>query len=222
MQNFSLESEEASIVFVGSFEPAIFHPEWLVRHGLITEDDIKESNVEIVHHDLAKFSLQWLAIDVLRNKFVARTHDPSKFAPLKDLMFSVFKILSHTPIKQLGMNLAIRYKVETEELWHKIGDTLVPKTVWEESLPKRVGMISLDVQSPRRDSLNGFIRVNVSPIRREFFGVSFNINSHVELKHPEDKEPSTDVTDVLALHWDASLTTAREICDKTLRKAIEA
>gem|GEM_PF-557094 len=221
MEYFSRESEEASIVLVGSFNPAIFHPEWFVSHELIPQDDIKDANVEIVHQDLSKFSLQWLGIDVLRNKFIARTHDPSNFSALKDLMFSVFKILYHTPISQLGMNLITIYRIDTEEIWHKIGDTLVPKNIWEESLPKRIGMTSVAVQSPRQDSLDGFIRVIVSSVRSEFYGVSFNINSHVELNAKQHKETKYELTEIIAQYWEPALRVAREISERILRKAID-
>lgn len=225
MQSFNSESEQASIVFVGSFNPAIFHPEWFVRNELIPQDDLKGAQIEIVHQDISKFSLEWLGIDVLRNKFVARTQDPSKFTPLKDLMFSAFKILYHTPITQLGMNLDTTYRIEEEDSWHRIGDTLVPKQIWEESLPKRIGMTSLTVQSPRPDSLKGFIRVTVSPVplkgRDKSFGVSFNVNSHVELISDHEGEETDDVPSILAQHWDNSLSIARKISQNTITKAIE-
>jgi hypothetical protein len=80
MHNYSLQSESASIVLVGSFNPAIFHPEWLLRHSLISEDDNKGAKVEIVHSQLSKFSLEWLFIDVMNEKLIARTNDSSYFS----------------------------------------------------------------------------------------------------------------------------------------------
>ena len=99
-------------MLVDSFNPAIFHPEWLVRHELVPADDVQGDTVEIVHQDISKFSFDWLDVDVLRHKFIARTNDPSKFYPLRDLLISIFKILDHTPLKQLGMNLIIDYEFQ--------------------------------------------------------------------------------------------------------------
>lgn len=222
MEPYILESEEASIVFVGSFNPAIFHPEWLLRCELIPEDDLKGANVEIIHNDLSKFALEWLGIDVLRSKFIARTNDPSKFSPLKDLMISAFKILEHTPINQLGMNVIRNYIIENEEYWHKIGDTLAPKNVWELSLPKRVGLKKINIVSGRNDDLIGEINVSLEPfVTKEIsFGVRFNINNHVELKDEKGNQ-IYDVTDILFNNWDSTLHTAHMICSNTLLGIIE-
>lgn len=223
MQEYDFESEEASIVLVGSFNPAIFHPEWLLRHQLITQDDLKGAKIEIVHNDLSKFSLEWLGVDVLRNKFTVRTNDPSQFSPMKDLMISVFGILEHVPIAQLGMNSRRTYKIGKEEHWHKVGDVLAPKMIWEESLPKRVGLTSLTVQSPRPDSLKGSVNVSISPSRTNSFGVNFDVNNHVELEaNQEDGERKYDVSMILAAHWDSSLALARKISETTLLKVLSA
>jgi len=115
MHNYSLQSEAASIVLVGSFNPAIFHPEWLLRHSLISEDDNKGAKVEIVHNQLSKFSLEWLFIDVMHEKLIARTNDSSYFSPMRDLMSSALKILEHTPIGKMGINLDLSYKIDEEE-----------------------------------------------------------------------------------------------------------
>jgi hypothetical protein len=222
MIHFSIEAEEASIVFVGSFNPAIFHPQWLLRNELIPEDDISGAKVEIVHNDISKFSLEWLGIDVLRNKFIARTNDPSKFSPLKDLMISIFKILEHMPIKQMGLNLIITYKVDDESSWHKIGDTLVPKSIWEMTLPKRIGMKSVELNCPRPDALRGEINVIVTPLRDKFLGVVFNVNNHIEIKFEQDqKKLELDVPTILSENWDQALTFARDIGNKTIVQALQ-
>lgn len=220
MESYKLKSEEASIVFVGSFNPAIFHPEWLLRHQLITHDDVKGAKVEIIHVDISKFTLEWLAVDVFRHKFTIRTNDPSRFAPLKDLMISVFKILDHTPIKQLGINLTSTYEIDTEENWHKIGDTLVPKAIWEKSLPKRVGMTLLTVRSERSDSLEGDINVRISPIKEGFYGVDFSVNNHIKLQSDQEKEETIDVPTILSNNWDIAIEMARNIGNTTLSNII--
>lgn len=223
MEPYTLENQEASIVFVGSFNPAIFHPEWLLRHDLIPEDDKKAANVEIVHRDISKFNLEWFSVEIVSNRFVIRTNDPAKYMPLKDLMVSIFKILNHTPITQLGMNLSLTYKIDTEENWHKIGDTLAPKPIWENSLPKRVGMVSLKVQSPRTDSLNGYINVVVNSVRSDFYGVNLTINNHVELTSGLKNETGgNDAPTILADNWEPALVLARKIGETTLAKVIGA
>jgi hypothetical protein len=221
MQSFGLEYEEASIVLVGSLNPAIFHPEWLLRHNLITEDDLKGAGIEIVHRDLSKFSLDWLKVDVTRDKFIARTNDPSKYIPLNDLMISTLKILEHIPIIQMGMNLKLNYKIDSEESWHKIGDNLAPKKFWD-TLPGRVGLKSIDIECARPDELKGFVRIAAGSIRKDYFGVNFSVNNHTEIQYNDDgKEIVEDATIILADHWEKSLEFARTSCENVLSKALE-
>lgn len=212
MPNYSLESESANIVLVGSFNPAIFHPDWLLRHDLISKDDHKGAKVEIIHNQLSKFSLEWLLIDVLHEKFVARTDDSSYFDAIRDLMCSIIKILEHMPINQMGMNLNLSYKINDEALWHKIGDNLVPKGYWE-ALPERVGMKAVHVQSPRPDDLKGYVQVKVAPMKRGFNGVHFDVNNHIELEN-------YNASDVLLDNWERVINFSKDACEKTLVKAM--
>jgi len=187
MEQFTLDTEEASIVFVGSLNPAIFHPEWLRRHELITQDDLEGAEVEIVHRDISKFSLKWLKIDVIRDKITARSNDPSQYGPLKDLMLSVFKILEHTPINMMGINSKLRYIIDSEEIWHKIGNNLAPKYYWED-LPQPVGLKAMSIECPRSDALKGYTRIDVRSVKSDFVGVEFNFNNHVDLMYSEGEK----------------------------------
>ncbi|MDA3788837.1 MAG: hypothetical protein PF503_10140 [Desulfobacula sp.] len=219
MNNLKLASEEASIVLVGSFNPAIFHPEWLLRNGLISEDDMEKQEVEIVHKDLTRFSLAWLAIQIQHDKFVARTNDPSQFIPLKDLMASIFDILEHTPINKVGMNYSANYDLSNEDDWHKVGHTLAPKDIWNETLNDPVGMTSLSVQCPRNDDYCGEINVTIGPLKSKGFGINIDVNNHIDASgENEFLNPS----DILMKHWDDAISHAKKIGETTIKKAIES
>lgn len=222
MKPFTLEAEEASIVLVGSLNPAIFHPEWLRRHKLITQDDVEGAEIEIVHRELSKFSLKWLKMDVTRDKITVRTNDPSQYGPLKDLVASMFVILEHTPINLMGMNSRFTYKVESEEIWHIIGDNLAPKSYWKD-LPQRVGLLSMMIHCPRPDDNKGYIRIGVESLKSDYVGVHFNVNNHVELRSLEGEEETIqNATSILSDNWDKSLEFARTSCENILVKAIES
>ncbi len=106
--------EEASIVLVGSFNPAIFHPEWIIRHGLMSEREYDVDKI-MVSREITRFKLDWVAIDVFINKFIARTNEPSQYIQLRDLATGIFNILSHTPIDKLGMNYNIHNRSEVQD-----------------------------------------------------------------------------------------------------------
>jgi len=40
------EAEGLDVVLVGSFNPAIFHPEWFFRQGIVAEQDAKEAIIQ--------------------------------------------------------------------------------------------------------------------------------------------------------------------------------
>ena len=218
MAAYKIVTKEAIGVLVGSFNPAIFHPEWLVRHELVPADDIQGASVEIVHQDISKFSFDWLGVDVLRHKFSARTNDPSKFDPLRDLLISIFKILDHTPLKQLGMNLVIDYEFENEETWHKFGDVLAPKTIWQKSLPDRIGLTNLTIQSPRNDKFEGYLQVSIGPIEPKY-QARININNHIELQNQGNL---LSVPEIIAANWDDAIASAEQVAERTIKEAIRS
>lgn len=209
--------QEGSIVLLGSFNPEIFHPAWFAKNDLIQKVEAEESKIEgleIVHHELTKFSLNWLSIQVVHQKFVALTSDLAHFNPLRDLVIMTFEILKHTPIKQLGMNRTIDFSFKDEQTWHKIGDTLAPKTIWEKSVPNRVGLTILGVRSKLTDGLQGYINVNLQPSTRTQYGVVININNHVEIAENQT------VTEILSQHWVSSMEKAFKIAQTTLREVL--
>ncbi len=212
MANPEIQTQEASIVLVGSFNPLIFHPEWFLRNEIVSEVDMEGVQTEIVHPEIARFSFSWLSVEIVNNRFIARANDPSQFSILRDFVISTFAILEHTPVKQLGMNLAIKYAVGNEDDWHKIGDTLAPKLIWEKSLPSRVGLRSLRVHSPRTDDLDGDIKVTIES--RENFGVNVDINSHVEIA------PDIIMSEILSEYWDDSIHQAITIANTTINEAL--
>ncbi|MBU1170505.1 MAG: hypothetical protein KKD44_13160 [Proteobacteria bacterium] len=227
MSKYKKMTEEASIVLVGSFNPAIFHPEWLLRHDLISEDDIDINKIDIVHPDLSKFYFDWLAIEVIPSKFTARTNDPSKYSPLRDLVVSIFNILEHTPINQLGLNLIMNFSISSEDDWHRIGDTLAPKEIWNASLQNilsltslnhRVGLKSLSITTKRNDDYDGDINISIGPSAVEKFSVNYSVNNHIELKKDKLDLSSTEVISNL---WDKSVKMAQNLADTTLTEILQ-
>lgn len=218
MNNFKPIFQEASVVLVGSFNPAIFHPEWLLRNGLISEDDLEDQDVEIIHKDIARFSLSWLNIQVQHDKFIARTNDPSQFMPLKDLIISIFTILEHIPIEKMGLNYHATYDMGNEKDWHTVGNRLAPKSIWEETLPKPIGMKSLVVESPREDDYNGYINVTIGPVRAEGYGINISVNNHIETV---EEEESLAPPKILMENWDKAIPYAQKIAEHTIAKAIK-
>ncbi len=213
MSDLEFVDQEASIVLVGSFNPKIFHPQWFGRNGIVPEVDLEGADLEIIHPEIAKFTFPWVSIEVLQNRFIARAKDPAHFSSLRDLVISTFSLLDHSPITQLGMNSTFNYRAADEEIWHKIGDVLAPKAIWEKSLPERVGLMSIRVQSTRTDDLPGKITVVVES--RPEYGVNINMNSHVDIAEEDS------LSDIISSHWDASIAQGKTIAETTIHEALK-
>lgn len=209
--------QEASIVVVGAFNPTIFNPDWLLRHELISDDAMGDVNIEIIHRDVSRFSLGWLSIEVVFNRFTARTNDPSYFLPLQDLVVSLFSILNQIPVKQLGMNRTFELSLPDQETWHKLGDTLAPKDIWKKFLPERVGLMSLKVTSPRDDNLTGNLNVTIEPSKLADIqnGIHFSTNSHVEL----DPDDNASIKNVLFEYWESTLDQSSDMSNAIIEEA---
>ncbi|MFA7388144.1 MAG: hypothetical protein WCZ87_10830, partial [Thiohalobacteraceae bacterium] len=206
------QMREASIVVTGSFNPAIFHPSWFVRMGIVGANDIDEEALEFVHKELSKFPLfNGGMLEVTTDRLQVSTRDIPSFEAVRDLAISIFTHLGHTPVTNVGINSKIEYQLENEDSWHKVGDTLAPKQIWEKSMPMPVRMLGLFVRSDvRRDNLPGYLLVRVTGTRP--YGVQFDINNHLELG-----DGGTDLLRQLIVdHWERLQAEAVSTAETTL------
>ncbi len=157
-------SDSATIVLLGSFNPGIFHPAWFEKNGLLPQSETKDAKIDMVSNDVAIFTMSWVRIEVMGDRFVFRTIDESKFGPLRDLAIGVFQLLEFTPIKQIGINREIKYEMPNIDAWHSVGHTLAPKEYWS-TYVKSPGMNSLTIRAERDDARKGMLNVTVSPLQ---------------------------------------------------------
>lgn len=182
------EIQYIDIVLLGDFNPVIFSPAWFAAHGLIGETEAETAEVQLIHSDVAVFSLPWCRIQVTRERFSALTEQEAYFPILYDLIVGTFQLLSHTPVRALGINRGMHIKFDSDEQWHDFGHFLAPKEPWKNIFDES-GMLRLEVtpQYPPKDSLNGLLRIKTEPSNRIIPGVVFNINSHFEIQDNKAK-----------------------------------
>jgi hypothetical protein len=205
---------EASIVIVGSFNPAIFQPAWMVRQEIVGPNDIDEAKVEVVTPEVARFPIAWGHVEVVRERFQVRTRDEGAFGSLRDLVVHLFTRLAHTPINKLGINSVLEFRLPDEATWHRVGDKLAPKLAWEIALPEPVRLISLTMRAARNDGLKGWTHVRLDGTKH--FGVRFDINNHIEL---EDGGTEA-LIDVLHRHWERLEDEAADMAKTVLREVL--
>jgi hypothetical protein len=82
MPESKIEIAGASVVRTGSFNPAIFHPEWFANNGLLPRREVDEADVKVVHPQLSNFETERFIIQVTPERLGARCFSSSR-TPLR-------------------------------------------------------------------------------------------------------------------------------------------
>lgn len=204
------ELEDVSIVLVGSFNPAIFHPVWFAREKLIQQEESDRADIKIVSPEVSVFSIGWLAIEVTLDRFAARTSQIQHIEPLRDLVRGTFGLLRHTPVRQMGLNRQAQYRSPSEDAWHQLGHRLAPKGPWA-GLLEKPGMRRVQMQGQRPDTYKGRITVAVEPsLKLKPFGAYIEVNDHYENDEETKGNECDRMMDILVTSWQTSLD--RSLC----------
>lgn len=199
-------SDIASIVLIGSFNPGIFQPSWFEAKGLIQGIETEGAKIEMISNDIAIFTLAWLRIEVVGERFTARTSDESKFGPLRDLVAAVFQLLEHTPIRNIGLNREITFELDSEDAWHRVGHTLAPKNIWNKYV-KTPGLMHLMIKAEREDDRDGAVNVQVRPSLLARKSVICDVNDHIDI----GDGTGLDASEIIQNEWDKSQERALKI-----------
>lgn len=225
MKRWEVQEEEASIVLLGGFNPSIFHPEWFIRHGLTESWDYSESEV-INIPDVSKIVFPSdRALEVLQGRFIYRTTIASNHIALKDLVISTFSILTHTPIKQLGLNYKVSIHIPDANDWYEFGLKLAPIDLWKKAAPyieklgsdkvKQLGLVGLKMALPRADDFEGRINVEIANVFQKDLTISFSVNSHISLSESDGSDAIMAV-EVIEDNWEKTLKLAKVIVDSIM------
>ena len=201
--------EGVSIVFIGSFNPAIFHPSWYAAQKLWSETELENAKVDIIAADACSFRTDQYTLQALNNRFMISTAQVPLYDSLRDLAVGTFRILRHTPLAKLGLNREVHLQLESEEVWHAIGHKLAPKQHWQPIL-KNPGMRALMIEGVRPDRFSGAVNVRVEPSSEIKHGLFVAINDHFEV----DDDSARSATAILGIaeeQWSESQKRADDI-----------
>jgi hypothetical protein len=172
------EINGASVTLLGSFNPKIFQPQWFAQQNLLTQSEADTAEIQVIHPQICQFQTERFSIQVTPEQFTAATKVNVISEPLRDLVVGVFFILEHTPVTAMGINRQMHFACGSEEAWHRIGDSLAPKSLWIPILNGRPGMESLDISATPDGDTKLKLTVRVQPSRLIAQGVYFEINNH--------------------------------------------
>jgi len=216
-----------SIVLLGNFNPTIFTPSWFEKYDLLTEEEAANADLTVVHPEISRFVAAGLTIQVETNRFSAS--GTASAIQLKDFVLKTFRdYLNHTPIRSLGINREVHYKLPSAEARMKLGRALAPLDPWgewgkeiDESKDSGGGLISLTMHLAKEpDTVKGHTRVTIQPSAQipRNAGVFFQVNDHSEVI--EDNINTTEtVLDVLDQSFETSIAHSEWIIDQVLTRA---
>jgi hypothetical protein len=190
-----LEYDNVSIVVVGKFNPAIFHPQWFARFNLLGPEETEDAKLEISHPDISIFTAGWAKVQVAEERAVFETSDPTKKNEVRDLALGTFQVLEHTPLRAFGINSERHYKAGSEETWHAIGDFFAPKDAWLglfDQDGRRPGLHGMSILGGRKGCSADQVQIQLGPTnpQRVATGIFIKINQHYELPKPDDDRES--------------------------------
>jgi hypothetical protein len=213
-----------TVVVRGLFNPAIVSPLWLRDQDLIGPEEHKEASIDIVSRELTSFQTGWLRCQVSQEFLSVATLDMDETERMRDVLSGILKLLNHTPIAALGINVDTHFVAESEEAWDRIGHVLAPKEPWH--FLRTPGMKSVSIIGLRPDLYVGHVLVTVQPSTRVRNGVYVQQNDHFDLDRVSElsmvgnsqAEQQADATpkkipmaiQVLDEEWKASLRRADE------------
>jgi hypothetical protein len=184
----NLESEALDVVMLGSFNPAILHPQWFLRQHLIGEEEAVSASIKVVATEVADVSFGGVHVVCLNHSLMLNIQNIAYTTTVFDLIDGILNLLPHTPMRACGINPSAHYRVETVDYWHKIGHALAPKDQIWTPLFDKPGLQSLIIKSPRTGEYPGAINITVEPSSLVNPGLFVKTNTHFDV--PDDMQES--------------------------------
>jgi hypothetical protein len=217
------DAEGLEVVVIGSFNPAIFHPEWFLGQKFIAEEEAKssEEHLNVVGREVTDIQLCGMKLLCLHDRLSLNTSNISKAARMQDLLLQIFTTLSHIPITACGINPHAHYRVSDVNYWHKIGHTLAPKDlVWGELL-EQPGMQSLLIKAQRKGEFPGETYLGIEPSLDSRFHPGIFVRANYHFPFPKETIHSGSaelLLKFLKTDWEQACAKARGVADKVFDK----
>lgn len=212
--------DDVVVVVVGSFNPAIFHPAWIAAQGLVPLQEAEQAEVSLIASSIAQFRCGAVTLEVTQQRLVASTSERASVLVMRDLVVGILSVLEHTPVSKCGINRLMHFGVSSEEVWHRIGHAVVPKSIFAGCIDE-AGTRSVTIEGRRPGSSARYMRVKIEPSLRVRPGVFFDFNEHFE--QPDGATSARFAREVLMQDFDAAQAhfslTARTVLERTGRPA---
>ena len=219
--------ETHSLVVVGRHNPAIFFPDWFLRHNLIrpeeaeqaqAQGDASPSQLRVVHPDITVLDFGWMNLQVNRERWVATASQPDSYEETRDLTLGTFRLLRHTPVKAVGINFGFHYEL-AEEDFAKFFELLKPNPMWQGLFKDPLPVQLIFQEMAREGPYDGFTRFQIQPSTQVKNGVFIDINDHYQLDSSETAYASgIEVDRLLTQQWETSVKLSRKYADQLIEQ----
>ncbi|WP_420618230.1 hypothetical protein [Candidatus Poriferisocius sp.] len=183
--------QELALVVLGAFNPSIFQPSWFAQEDLIRQEEAEAAKIEIIHPEVTVFELDWLRLQVTRDRLAVHSRRESHYEATRDLLIGTLDLLRHMPTRALGVNHDLVLEYGSQDSFNQLGWELVPEDKWTPVL-QRPGMVRVEEQGERTDGYDGYVRVRIEPILDGGTKVLCEVNDHFNLSN--ENIPSSTVT----------------------------
>jgi hypothetical protein len=224
--------KSVSIVIIGNFNPAIIHPEWLDRNQLLPPQEVR--NIDNIKKEIkeieglkisfigenifvsgveARLGLPSYRINVTPERFEVSTNKIEKQEELRNFVVATFKVLEHTPVSAIGINLlgSLKFSTPARELMFNYFSNNNEKmcTVFGGEY----------VVDSRITYCFNLIKVQVTmDLDEEYDKIRFNFNYHKDLFNQKD---SSEMREYLLENFDSFLLNAESVIKQLFGEPIE-
>jgi hypothetical protein len=214
------EFENCTVVLLGSFNPAIFHPEWFVRLGLLAEEAVDSDKIKVVSPEVTECVVGAVKVFCDSTRLVFSVGNMIDADKLQDVVLGTLRILAHVPLGAVGINQEGVFKAQSEDHWHKIGHTLVPKDpVWNK-LGDAPGMQRISIKYPLQENPKIEQNFTVEPYPRTgptHPAIKIGTNLHYQICSSSELSSGGESTklalEFIADRWKSATGKVREVAN---------
>lgn len=222
------EIDQATLVILGHFNPAIFQPGWFAANGIIGQEEARAAEIEIIHPEVSRFQTDNCRIEVERHRFVAESRE-GPIELVKDLVLKTFgEFLEHSPAGALGINRIVHFDAGDPEVRVTIGRALAPWRPWGEWASSfegrdpatQGGMLVLAMrQNYAVEGYKGHVRAEVQPsiMIPNQSGIYMHINHHYDFSDRDGGGGCSVVVAALEDRWTDAMSHAEFIIDQIMK-----
>ena len=223
--------QDYSIVFLGSFNPQIFHPTWFERAGLVTSEEEAKILNDAKHHnlvvtpDVSRCEIgDDITIECLSERLIINAATSLVEERIKTIAYGILEKLPHTPIRAIGLNYNQVFGSRDIDEWHLIGDILAPKDkIWSKVMTSRPGMSLLRME----DLIPGPppVRVwsTIEPIGEKHppyrFSIKTNWHTNLPAEHGDQAQMASEF---IQSQWGAALTFGKSLAETIFDQLLSA